>query len=214
MQSLKMQVYEAKMEKDVGRNIVRINAEAMNSLSLTVGDPVHISGSDVTVATAMPAYPEESDLTNFIRMNKFIRNNCGVELTNSVNVEKAQWTYAERVELAPVDIRISSDKEFVDFARDKMKDVCVLEGKIFPLRVLNHVVPFRVTKTTPEGIVKICPTTIIKVLPNPIPVKRKLTVRRLEVSDGDTFEVSEDEKILTSLRYNDKLALWLVKEAD
>ncbi|KYH36944.1 MAG: AAA family ATPase, CDC48 subfamily [Candidatus Bathyarchaeota archaeon B23] len=170
---------EAKQQRDVGRGIARIDSAAMKAIGVTVGDVVEIIGKKNTAAKAWPAYPEDQGL-GLIRIDGFIRKNCGVSINEFVTVRKANVSYAKSVKLAPVDIRISVDSDFVRFVKDRLIDRPCTRGDTILITMLGHSVPFTVVNTRPSGIVKIAPTTEITILSEPVP--------ELEITTRTTYE--------------------------
>jgi len=168
MSSIQLKVAEAKQQRDVGRSIARIDSDAMKAIGVTVGDVIEIAGKKPTPAKAWPAYPEDQGL-GLIRIDGFLRKNCGVSLNEYVTVKKAVVEYASSVKLAPVDIRISVDEDFVRFVKDRMIDRPVIRGDSILIMMLGHSVQFVVVGTRPAGIVKISPTTEVNILGEPVP---------------------------------------------
>ena len=163
-----MKVAEAKQQRDVGRSIARMDSETMNNLGVTVGDVVEIVGKKSTAAKAWPAYPEDQGLS-ILRIDGFIRKNCNVSINEFVSVKKADAEYAVSVKLAPVDIRISVDNDFIRFVKDRLIDRPATRGDTLLIMMLGHSVPFMVVNSRPAGIVKISPTTEIQILSEPVP---------------------------------------------
>ncbi len=168
MSAVQLKIAEAKQQRDVGRSIARIDSETMKSLGVTVGDVVQITGKKVTAAKAWPAYPEDQGL-GLLRIDGFIRKNSGVSINELVSVEKAEAEYATSIKLAPVDIRISVDNDFIRFVKDRLIDRPATRGDTLLIMMLGHSVPFLVVNTRPNGIVKISPTTEITILSEPVP---------------------------------------------
>jgi len=179
LSSIQLKVAEAKQQRDVGRGIARIDSAAMKAIGVTVGDVVEIIGKKNTAAKAWPAYPEDQGL-GLIRIDGFIRKNCGVSINEFVTVRKANVSYAKSVKLAPVDIRISVDSDFVRFVKDRLIDRPCTRGDTILITMLGHSVPFTVVNTRPSGIVKIAPTTEITILSEPVP--------ELEITTRTTYE--------------------------
>ncbi len=179
MSSIQLKVAEAKQQRDVGRGIARIDSAAMKAIGVTVGDVIEIIGKKSTAAKAWPAYPEDQGL-GLIRIDGFIRKNCGVSINEFVTVRKANVSYAKSVKLAPVDIRISVDSDFIRFVKDRLIDRPCTRGDTILITMLGHSVPFTVVNTRPAGIVKIAPTTEITILSEPVP--------ELEITTRTTYE--------------------------
>ncbi len=179
MTSVQLKVSEAKQQRDVGRSIARMDSETMKTLGVTVGDIVEIEGKKPTAAKAWPAYPEDQGL-GMIRIDGFIRKNCSVSINEFVTVKKADAEYATSVKLAPVDIRISVDNDFIRFVKDRLIDRPATRGDTLLIMMLGHSVPFMVVSTRPAGIVKIAPTTEISIMSEPVP--------ELEMPSRTTYE--------------------------
>ena len=179
MSTVQLKVAEAKQQRDVGRSIARIDSETMKNLGVTVGDVVEINGKKVTAAKAWPAYPEDQGLS-LIRIDGFIRKNSGVSINELVTVKKADADYAITIKLAPIDIRISVDSDFIRFVKDRLIDRPATRGDTLLIMMLGHSVPFLVVNTRPNGIVKIAPTTDITIMGEPVP--------ELDIPSRTTYE--------------------------
>jgi len=179
LSAVQLKVAEAKQQRDVGRSIARIDSETMKSLGVTVGDVIKIAGKKETAAKAWPAYPEDQGL-GLLRIDGFIRKNSGVAINEFVTVGKADAEYASSIKLAPVDIRISVDNDFIRFVKDRLIDRPATRGDTLLIMMLGHSVPFLVVNTRPNGIVKISPTTEITILSEPVP--------ELEIPSRTTYE--------------------------
>jgi transitional endoplasmic reticulum ATPase len=179
LSEIQLKVAEAKQQRDVGRSIARIDSETMKGLGVTVGDVIKITGKKETAAKAWPAYPEDQGL-GLLRIDGFIRKNSGVAINEFVSVEKADAEYAASIKLAPVDIRISVDSDFIRFVKDRLIDRPAARGDTLLIMMLGHSVPFLVVNTRPNGIVKISPTTEITILSEPVP--------ELEIPSRTTYE--------------------------
>jgi transitional endoplasmic reticulum ATPase len=174
-----LKVAEAKQQRDVGRSIARIDSDTMKSLGVTVGDVIKITGKKVTAAKAWPAYPEDQGM-GLLRIDGFIRKNSSVSINEFVAIEKAEAEYAISIKLAPVDIRISVDNDFIRFVKDRLIDRPATRGDTLLIMMLGHSVPFLVVNTRPNGIIKISPTTDITILSEPVP--------ELEIPSRTTYE--------------------------
>jgi transitional endoplasmic reticulum ATPase len=174
-----LKVAEAKQQRDVGRSIARVDSETMKALGVTVGDVLEIKGKKETAAKAWPAYPEDQG-QGLLRIDGFIRKNSGVSINEFVSVSKAEAEYAVSIKLAPVDIRISVDNDFVRFVKDRLIDRPATRGDTLLIMMLGHSVPFLVVNTRPGGIVKISPTTEISIMSEPVP--------ELEMPSRTTYE--------------------------
>jgi transitional endoplasmic reticulum ATPase len=179
LSNVQLKVAEAKQQRDVGRSIARMDSDTMKKLGVTVGDVVQIEGKKATAAKAWPAYPEDQGM-GLIRIDGFIRKNSSVSINEFVSVKKVEAEYATSVKLAPVDIRISVDNDFIRFVKDRLIDRPATRGDTLLIMMLGHSVPFMVVSTRPNGIVKIAPTTEITILSEPVP--------ELEMPSRTTYE--------------------------
>ena len=179
MSIVQLEIAEAKQQRDVGRSIARMDSDTMKTLGVTAGDIVEIIGKKTTAAKAWPAYPEDQGL-GLLRIDGFIRKNCNVSINEFVTVKKAEAKYAQSVKLAPVDIRISVDNDFIRFVKDRLIDRPATQGDTLLIMMLGHSVPFMVVNTRPGGIVKISPTTEIQMLSEP--------VSEMEIPSRTTYE--------------------------
>jgi transitional endoplasmic reticulum ATPase len=168
LSNVQLRVAEAKQQRDVGRSIARIDSETMKTLNVTVGDVVQITGNKETAAKAWPAYPEDQG-QGLLRIDGFIRKNSGVSINEFVSVKKAEVEYAVSIKLAPIDLRISVDSDFIRFVKDRLIDRPATRGDTLLIMMLGHSVPFLVVNTRPVGIVKISPTTEITIMSEPVP---------------------------------------------
>lgn len=82
--------------------------------------------------------------------------------------EKGSVKGATAVKLAPVDIRISIDSDFLKFVKDRIIDTPITTGDVLPIMMLGHSVSFTVVSTEPEGVVKFSDETILTILSEPV----------------------------------------------
>ena len=179
MKEVQLRVAEARQQRDVGRGIARIDSRVMDEIGVTVGDIIEIEGKRKTAARVWPAYPEDRGL-DIIRIDGWIRKNCGASLNDYVKVRKAEAKEASYVKLAPVDIRISVDRDFIRFVKDRLIDRPLVKGDTVLIMMLGHSIPFLVVKTRPIGIVRVTHDTEISVLSEPVP--------EIEVTTRTTYE--------------------------
>src|ERR1035441_1212347 len=100
---LKLKVTEA-LSKDVGRAIARMGPEDLDKLGVAIGDPVEVAGKRGTVCKAMPAHKELRGQSR-IQIDGLVRENAGVGLDEFAQVRKTICRPAERVVLAPANVR-------------------------------------------------------------------------------------------------------------
>ncbi len=153
---LKLKVSEA-WSKDVGRGIARIGPEDLEKLDLAIGDLVEVAGKRLTVCKTMPAAKEMRGQSR-IQIDGLLRENAGVGLDEFVKVRKTTCPPAERVVLAPANVRPS--ERDLDYIAGLLDHLPVMEGNRIRATLFgSRWADFRVEKTTPKGAVVIHPST-------------------------------------------------------
>ena len=138
----------------VGRNIITLDRKTKEDLSVTSGDIVEIIGSQRTAAVIWPARQEDEG-KGIIRMDNLIRRNAGVGLGEKVTVQKADFSEAKRVVLAPTqEVRIIASgydrilkKNFIGRPLNK--------GDRVLISVFGSGFIYQVIDTNPRGVVKV-----------------------------------------------------------
>lgn len=138
----------------VGRNIITLDKRTKESLGVTSGDIIEITGTKKTAAVIWPARAEDEG-KDIIRMDNLIRNNSGIGLGEKVTVRKAEYIEAKRVVLAPTqEVRIIASgyerilkKNFIGRPLNKGDNVWI--------SVFGSGFVYKVVDTVPKGIVKI-----------------------------------------------------------
>lgn len=172
MVEVQLRVGDAR-QRDVGRGIARIDQRTMRKLGISAGDVVEIVGKRTTSAIAWPAYSEDQN-REIIRIDGFTRKNAGVAINEYVVVRPAKVKNALNVTLAPVDMRLNVDEDFMNFVKNRLMERTLIEGDTTLVMMLGHAIPFTVTKTRPHGIVKVTPETRLTILNEPAPEGRGL----------------------------------------
>ncbi len=163
--TIELKVAEA-MKNDVGRGIVRLDPKSRETLGVSAGDIVEITGKKPTGAIIWRAYPEDEGL-GIIRMDGFLRQNADVSLGDKVTVEKTEIKDAQKVTLAPTQtIRFSVG--FGDFLKRRLLGRPVTAGDRVVVGVLGTTLPFTIGQTAPEGMVRVADFTKISVSESPV----------------------------------------------
>ncbi|MGC9780218.1 MAG: CDC48 family AAA ATPase [Candidatus Heimdallarchaeota archaeon] len=173
--NINLKVAEAR-QRDIGRQKVRIDGLSMRQINVTTGDVVEIKGKKVTAAIAWPAYPEDQN-AGLIRMDKLLRNNADVGLSEKVTVTKANAKNAKIVTLAPFQTPVAIDYSFENFVKRKLLGYPLTEEDTVLIPILGKSLPFTVTSTTPKGIIRITEDTELKVIDKPVQVSDKALPR-------------------------------------
>ena len=98
-QTVRLQVAAARQEES-GQGIARMPRSAFQTLGITEGDVVEITGKRSTVAVAMPSYSEDEAL-EVVRLDGLQRGNAETASGEHVQISRAQSQPATRVVFAP-----------------------------------------------------------------------------------------------------------------
>ncbi|UCH37528.1 MAG: CDC48 family AAA ATPase [Candidatus Bathyarchaeota archaeon] len=167
---LRVKIAEAK-QRDAGRGKARMNDEVMKALNITAGDIVEIKGKRTTAAVAWPAYQEDIK-KDILRIDGLIRKNAGVAINEYVSLKRAEVKDAQTIVLAPVDMRLNVDADFVNFVKSRLLGTPLVSGDSVFVVILGSAIPFIVARARPHGIVKVVPATNLQVLSEPSAEKR------------------------------------------
>ena len=88
--------------RDVGRGIIRVNAETIKKLNLLENDPVLIKGKQTTAGRIKRLYPSDTQ-NDFFRMDGLMRNNAGIINNEYVTIEKTDFVHADHISIEPLD---------------------------------------------------------------------------------------------------------------
>ena len=172
MVEVQLRVGDAR-QRDVGRGIARLDQRTMQKLGISAGDVIEMVGKRTTSAIAWPAYSEDQN-REMIRIDGFTRKNAGVAINEYVVARPAKVKNALNITFAPVDMRLNVDEDFTNFVKNRLMERTLMEGDTTLVMMLGHAIPFTVTKTRPQGIVKVTAETKLTILNEPAPEGRGL----------------------------------------
>ena len=158
---LQMRIGEAK-QRDVGKKRARIGPEAMDFLKVTPGDIIEVMGSRSSCAVVWPV-DEDEKLPDIIRVDGQTRKNVGASLNDFVKIRKVTSKFAKTVSLTPVNDSVTVDKEFTDFVKNRLKGLPITHGDEISVMILGNSMDFKISKTSPKGVVKIDRTTNLNI---------------------------------------------------
>jgi len=167
---LRLRVAEAK-QRDAGRGKARINEDSMRALNIAAGDTIELKGKRTTAAIVWPAYQEDAN-QDVIRIDGLIRKNVGAAINEYIEVKKADVKQAQNVVLAPVDMRLNVDLDFVNFVKSRLLETPLVGGDSVFVVILGSAIPFIVDHARPHGIIKVTPSTNLQVLSEPSAEKK------------------------------------------
>jgi len=173
-----MRIGEAK-QRDVGKKRARIGPEAMDFLKVTPGDIIEVMGSRSSCAVVWPV-DEDEKLPDIIRVDGQTRKNVGASLNDFVKIRKVTSKFAKTVSLTPVNDSVTVDKEFTDFVKNRLKGLPITHGDEISVMILGNSMDFKISKTSPKGVVKIDRTTNLSISTE-TSVDRKVRVTYEEV---------------------------------
>jgi transitional endoplasmic reticulum ATPase len=191
---VRVRVAEAK-QRDVGRGKARIDGEVMNTIKVTAGDVIEIKGKRSTVAIAWPSYQEDKG-NNIIRIDGLIRKNSGTSLNDYVTLSKAETKEAQSIVLAPVDMRLNVDQDFVNFVKTRLVETPIVQGDSIFVVILGSAIPFVVVRARPRGIVKITSSTNLQVLSEPTSEKKGIPLVTYEDIGGLHEEIRRTREMV------------------
>ena len=156
-----MRIGEAK-QRDVGKKRARIGPEAMDFLKISPGDIVEIMGSRSSCTVVWPV-DEDEKLPDIIRVDGQTRKNVGASINDIVKIRKVSSKIAKAISLTPVNDSTTIDKEFTDFVKNRLKGLPIVHGDEISVMILGNSMDFKITKTTPKGVVKIDRSTNLSI---------------------------------------------------
>ncbi len=142
--SVNLKVLEA-YTRDVGRGVVRIDYDAMDSLDASTGDIVEIVGKRRTVGKCLPLYPSDEG-RGVIRIDGLIRNNSGVAIGDAVAIKKIKAPPAEKVVVAPLEAIPPIDERYL---ADALESVPVTKGDNIMIPYFGGRLTFQVIGVSP-----------------------------------------------------------------
>ena len=173
-----MRTGEAK-QRDVGKKRARIGPEAMDFLKVTPGDIIEVMGSRSSCAVVWPV-DEDEKFPDIIRVDGQTRKNVGASLNDIVKIRKVTSKIAKTISLTPVNDSVTVDKEFTDFVKNRLKGLPIVHGDEISVMILGNSMDFKITKTSPKGVVKIDRSTNLNISTE-TSVDRKVRVTYEEV---------------------------------
>ena len=173
-----MRIGEAK-QRDVGKKRARIGPDAMDFLKVSPGDIVEVMGSRSSCAVIWPV-DEDEKLPDIIRVDGQTRKNVGASLNDIIKIRKVSSKFAKTVSLTPVNDIVTVDKEFTDFVKNRLKGLPIVHGDEISVMILGNSMDFKITKTSPKGVVKMDRSTALTISTE-TSVDRKVRVTYEEV---------------------------------
>jgi transitional endoplasmic reticulum ATPase len=165
----------------------------MDFLKVTPGDIIEVMGSRTSCAVVWPV-DEDEKLPDIIRVDGQTRKNVGASLNDFVKIRKVTSKFAKSVSLTPVNDSVTVDKEFTDFVKNRLKGLPITHGDEISVMILGNSMDFKITKTSPKGVVKIDRSTNLTISTE-TSIDRKVRVTYEEVG-GLRAEVKSMREIV------------------
>jgi len=185
-----MRVDESK-QRDVGKRRARIGHHAMDYLNVSPGDVIEIKGSKTSCAIVWPSDEDEKN-PDSIRLDGQTRKNIGTALGDVVYVKKVKVKTAKTVKLMPINEVVTIDKEFTDFVKNRLKGLPLSIGDEISVMILGNSMEFKISNTTPKGIVKIERSSVLKILSEAATDKRTRITYEEIGGLGDTVKAMRE----------------------
>lgn len=165
MKEVVLVVADTHRKSDIKNAVVRVNPETMRRLGVDEGDVLEIETTRkhrrITGATVLPSTEDDQDS---IGVTGTVRRNAAVSLGDTVIVRKAEVANATSVVLAPVDMIVSIDEDFIAYMKNEaLAKRPLLEGDVQVAFLLGHPIAFRVVRTEPKGFVRMHETTALRI---------------------------------------------------
>ena len=212
---LKIKVAETLSQKDVGKNIAKLDMESMFKLGLKDGDLIEIIGSKHTAARAIAS---QSDMESIIRIDGTTRKNSGASIGEEVTIKRAEAKEAKKIVLAPIDARIRIGGDFNRAFRNQVmvQGDLINTGIKTPQKrsvgsgffddifddIMNvpgigamSQIKLAVVSTSPGGVVKVGPNTKVEINEEPVDVSKLEGVSNLvDISYDDIGGLKDEVK--------------------
>jgi len=142
-----------------------------------------------------PAYSEDQN-QDVIRVDGFTRKNAGVVINGYVVVRPAKVKNASSITLAPMDMRLNVDEDFTNFVKNRLMERTLVEGDTTLVMMVGHSIPFTITKTHPQGIVKVTAETGLTILNEPTQKAKGLPQTTYEDIGGLQKEIQKIREVI------------------
>ncbi len=186
-----MRVGEAK-QRDVGKKRARVGPDAMDFLKVNPGDIIEITGKRTSCAVAWPT-DEDDKFPDVVRIDGQTRKNIGSALNDVVKIKKATTKVAKTIVLLPVSDVVTVDKEFTDFVKNRLKGLPFCQGDEISVMILGNSMDFKISKTTPKGIVTIDRTTEFSISSD------KVTDKKIRVTYDEVGGLRNEIKVMREI---------------
>ena len=146
-----LRVQKAK-KRDINRNIIRIDPDIMEKLKIETGDVIGIVGKKESAGIAWPSYPTDKGL-GIIRVDSRSRKNTGVNIDDTIEIQKVEAKTAQNIVLAPSSMKVRSNQRFESFVKRKLVNYPVTLDDFINISIgISREITFKVISLRPKGI--------------------------------------------------------------
>ncbi|MFX1518749.1 MAG: hypothetical protein ACFFCD_02345 [Promethearchaeota archaeon] len=149
--------------QDLGRFKVRIKDEILKYLGIkTSGGIVGLHGRKISAAIARPLFSTDT-VKDGIRMDKFVRKNCGVSIGDYVSVKMIKPITAQRISLLikALPLRVGDFKQIL---KRKLMGVPVSPGDIIVIQLEKTRIPLAVSRLQPPEFCFVRDSTSVELI--------------------------------------------------
>ena len=153
-----LRVQKAK-KRDIGRNIIRIDQQAMERLNIKTGDVIALYGKKESAGIAWPSYPQDRGL-GIIRIDSRLRKNTGTSIDDTIEIRKVKAQPAQSIVLAPASMKIKLNPKFENFVKRRLNNYPVtIDDYIYISIGISREIAFKVISLRPNSVCLIKPET-------------------------------------------------------
>ncbi|MCY0868883.1 MAG: CDC48 family AAA ATPase [Desulfurococcus sp.] len=163
---IRLTVLEAD-SRDYGKGLARLDPDVMEKYGIIEGDMLLIEGGSETAALAVPSGEHDRGM-GVIRLDSLTRLNAGVDVGDTVYVERVERRYATVVKLAPTNYRAPIEGYVLDSIKHKLIGYPVMEGNSIQIVIADMPVPFKVVLVKPYDPAIISDETEVYVFEEPV----------------------------------------------
>ena len=155
---------------DIGKGIARINEDSRKLIGVVPGDYVEITGNKRTIAVVSKSFKADEN-KSILRIDAFTRASAGLVINDQALVGRAEVHDAEMIALAPIDMRLNVDSDFINFVKNqRLIGRAFYEGDKIAVVMLGHAIPFDVFRSRPHDVPALCTeNTTLQILNEPHP---------------------------------------------
>ncbi|GAA0198712.1 CDC48 family AAA ATPase [Haladaptatus pallidirubidus] len=182
-------------KRDGGRGIARIPDTARQQLGVLSGDTIALDGTQTTVVKVWPAASTVPE--NTVQIDAETRANAGVKIGDKVSVRPIAVSDADSITVVPKANFSLDDVDTLESAtKRELLDRPVSAGERARIERLGDAGLFVVSKTDPDGTVRVTTDTEVKVSLS------KLADSAIPTTSGKTSEVTDATEV-TGATYED-----------